>query len=115
MVGGLRVGHCKHLQVLESGATLVDVPGVHDSNAARGSVAEAYMKKCSHYLIVSPIKRAVNDRAAKARASGHTFFAYFYAPTGHQAVVLCCSCGAKACMHLHRISADYRLILLSTL
>ena len=53
------------LQVLASGAVLVDLPGTQDSNVARGSVAENYLKHCNAIWIVSPIIRAVNDRAAK--------------------------------------------------
>ena len=33
-----------HMQVLASGAVLVDLPGVRDANAARGQVAENYLK-----------------------------------------------------------------------
>ena len=33
--------------VLESGAVLVDLPGVHDSNPARAAVARKYMRKCT--------------------------------------------------------------------
>ena len=32
---------------LETGAVIVDLPGVHDSNAARAAVAENYMKQCT--------------------------------------------------------------------
>ena len=32
---------------LSTGAVIVDLPGVHDSNAARAAVAEGYMKRCS--------------------------------------------------------------------
>ncbi|KAK9813950.1 hypothetical protein WJX73_006361 [Symbiochloris irregularis] len=51
--------------VLETGAVLLDLPGTQDSNAARGAVAEAYLKSCNAIWIVSVITRAVNDRAAK--------------------------------------------------
>lgn len=30
-----------------SGAVIVDLPGVHDSNAARAAVAAGYMKQCT--------------------------------------------------------------------
>ena len=53
------------MQVLESGAILVDLPGTQDSNAARGAVAETYLKNSNAIWIVSVITRAVNDRAAK--------------------------------------------------
>ena len=50
---------------LETGATIVDLPGVHDANAARAAVAEGYLKQCSGLWIVAPAIRAVGDKAAK--------------------------------------------------
>ena len=75
---------------LETGAVIVDLPGVHDANAARAAVAEGYMlvtslssclscslagmithcayhsrKQCTGLWIVAPIIRAVDDKAAK--------------------------------------------------
>lgn len=50
---------------LSTGAVIVDLPGVHDSNAARAAVAENYMKECTGLWIVAPINRAVDDKAAK--------------------------------------------------
>ncbi|KAL8939228.1 MAG: hypothetical protein Q9216_003474 [Gyalolechia sp. 2 TL-2023] len=50
---------------LSRGAVLVDLPGTHDSNAARAAVAESYMKQTTGLWIVTPINRAVDDRAAK--------------------------------------------------
>ncbi|SMR60840.1 unnamed protein product [Zymoseptoria tritici ST99CH_1E4] len=50
---------------LSTGAVIVDLPGVHDSNAARAAVAEGYMKQTSGLWIVAPINRAVDDKAAK--------------------------------------------------
>lgn len=44
--------------VLNSGAILVDLPGVKDSNAARAKVAENYLMNCNQIAIVAPIKRA---------------------------------------------------------
>lgn len=44
---------------LSTGAVIVDLPGVHDSNAARAAVAEGYMKQCTGLWIVAPINRAV--------------------------------------------------------
>ena len=32
---------------LKTGAIVVDLPGVHDSNAARAAVAARYLKKCT--------------------------------------------------------------------
>ncbi len=33
--------------VLSTGAVIVDLPGVQDSNTARAAVAERYMKQCT--------------------------------------------------------------------
>lgn len=63
--------HCRS-QALATGATIVDLPGVHDANAARAAVAEGYMKQCSGLWIVAPIIRAVDDKAAK-NLLGQTF------------------------------------------
>ncbi|KAK4163169.1 hypothetical protein QBC43DRAFT_67836 [Cladorrhinum sp. PSN259] len=51
---------------LVTGAVLVDLPGVQDSNAARAAVAENYMKACTGLWIVAPITRAVDDKTAKS-------------------------------------------------
>jgi len=59
-------------EALSTGAVIVDLPGVHDSNAARAAVAEGYMKNCTGLWIVAPINRAVNDKAAKSLL-GDTF------------------------------------------
>lgn len=52
--------------VLSTGLVLVDLPGVSDANAARASVAEGYMKQCIGLWIVTPITRAVDDKAAQS-------------------------------------------------
>ncbi|KAK0643251.1 hypothetical protein B0T16DRAFT_391805 [Cercophora newfieldiana] len=51
---------------LATGACLVDLPGVQDSNAARAAVAANYMKACTGLWIVAPINRAVDDKTAKS-------------------------------------------------
>ncbi|KAI1372650.1 hypothetical protein F4677DRAFT_431751 [Hypoxylon crocopeplum] len=51
---------------LSTGALIVDLPGVQDSNAARAAVAEKYMKSCTGLWIVAPITRAVDDKTAKS-------------------------------------------------
>ncbi|KAK3687321.1 hypothetical protein B0T22DRAFT_497814 [Podospora appendiculata] len=51
---------------LATGACLVDLPGVQDSNAARAAVAANYMKACTGLWIVAPITRAVDDKTAKS-------------------------------------------------
>lgn len=52
-------------KMLSTGTVLVDLPGVQDSNAARSAVAERFRAECSSAWIVSPINRAVDDKAAK--------------------------------------------------
>lgn len=66
---------------LSTGAVIVDLPGVHDSNAARAAVAEGYMKQCTGLWIVAPINRAVDDKAAKTLL-GDTFVSL--TGSGHQ-------------------------------
>lgn len=44
-------------EVLATGCTLVDLPGVADSNNARAAIAKDYMKKCNFFWIVAPIIR----------------------------------------------------------
>ena len=51
--------------MLSTGACLVDLPGVRDSNAARAKVAERYLQNCNQIAIVASIKRAVDDGTAK--------------------------------------------------
>ena len=41
-------------RALATGAVIVDLPGVHDANAARAAVAEGYMKQCTGLWIVAP-------------------------------------------------------------
>ncbi|KAL6306643.1 Dynamin family-domain-containing protein [Sparassis latifolia] len=50
---------------LSTGALLVDLPGVADSNAARNNIAKDYMKKCDCVWILAPITRAVDDKTAR--------------------------------------------------
>ena len=52
-------------EALSTGAILVDLPGVFDSNAARVAVAEESMKRCSAHWIVAPINRAADDKVAR--------------------------------------------------
>lgn len=51
---------------LSTGAVIVDLPGVQDSNAGRAAVAQQYMKACTGLWIVAPINRAVDDKTAKS-------------------------------------------------
>ncbi|KAG4025453.1 hypothetical protein MFRU_058g00360 [Monilinia fructicola] len=52
--------------VLSTGAVIVDLPGVHDSNAARAAVAAGYTKQCTGLWVCAPINRAVDDKAARS-------------------------------------------------
>ncbi|KAJ3577378.1 hypothetical protein NPX13_g3190 [Xylaria arbuscula] len=51
---------------LSTGAVIVDLPGVQDSNAARAAVAVNYMKSCTGIWVVAPITRAVDNKTAKS-------------------------------------------------
>ena len=52
-------------EVLQTGAVLVDAPGVHDDNGARDRVVKEHLKDADMIWIVSNINRAVNDKTAK--------------------------------------------------
>ncbi|KAJ8302939.1 hypothetical protein KUTeg_019335 [Tegillarca granosa] len=58
----MRIPNC---DVCSSGAVLVDLPGVRDSNAARDKIARDYLKKCTTVWVVSSIHRAIDDKTAK--------------------------------------------------
>lgn len=75
---------------LSTGAVIVDLPGVHDSNAARAAVAESYMKQCTGLWIVAPINRAVDDKAAKTLL-GNTFKRQLKYDGTYSAVTFICS------------------------
>ncbi|KAI1281346.1 hypothetical protein F5Y07DRAFT_395830 [Xylaria sp. FL0933] len=51
--------------ILATGAVIVDLPGVKDSNAARAAVAGKYIERCDGLWVVSMIHRAVDDKAAQ--------------------------------------------------
>ncbi|XP_052818368.1 nuclear GTPase SLIP-GC-like [Mya arenaria] len=62
----------KHVRLLmprcdacSSGTTLVDLPGMRDSNAARDKIAKNYLKNCTAIWVVSRIHRAIDDKTAK--------------------------------------------------
>ena len=75
---------------LATGAVIVDLPGVHDANAARAAVAEGYMKQCFGLWIVAPIYRAVDDKAAKSLL-GESFKRQLKMDGGCGAVTFICS------------------------
>ncbi|KAL3860604.1 hypothetical protein ACJMK2_010702 [Sinanodonta woodiana] len=58
----LRLPNCN---VCRTGAVLVDLPGVRDSNAARDKIARDYLKTCSAIWVVSAIHRAIDDKTAQ--------------------------------------------------
>ncbi|KAI9662199.1 MAG: hypothetical protein M1829_006181 [Trizodia sp. TS-e1964] len=75
---------------LATGAVVVDLPGVHDSNAARAAVAQGYIKQCTGLWIVAPINRAVDDKAAKTLL-GDSFKRQLKMDGGYSAVSFICS------------------------
>ncbi|EME49943.1 hypothetical protein DOTSEDRAFT_50105 [Dothistroma septosporum NZE10] len=75
---------------LSTGAVIVDLPGVHDMNAARAAVAEGYMKECTGLWILAPINRAVDDKAAKTLL-GNTFKRQLKFDGTYNAVTFICS------------------------
>ena len=77
-------------QALSTGAVIVDLPGVHDSNAARAAVAQGYMKQCTGLWIVAPINRAVDDKAAKTLL-GDSFKRQLKYDGGFSSVTFICS------------------------
>lgn len=77
-------------EALSTGAVVVDLPGVHDSNAARAAVAERYIQQCSGLWIVAPITRAVDDKAAK-NLMGSAFKRQLKYDGNYSAVTFICS------------------------
>lgn len=80
---------CKS-SALRTGAVIVDLPGVHDANAARAAVAEGYMKQCTGLWILAPITRAVDDKAAKSLL-GESFKRQLKMDGGFNSVTFICS------------------------
>ena len=48
--------------VLATGAVLVDLPKNADANVARASIAQNYLAKCQHILIVSNCTKVVDNQ-----------------------------------------------------
>jgi hypothetical protein len=48
--------------ILENGLCLVDLPGNHDTNAARSAVAAKFTKDLSMCCVVAPAKRASSEK-----------------------------------------------------
>ncbi|XP_038652404.1 uncharacterized protein LOC119965715 [Scyliorhinus canicula] len=51
--------------VLRTGAVLVDLPGIRDSNTARNNIAKEYLTNCDAVWIVANVTRAIDDKTAK--------------------------------------------------
>lgn len=51
--------------LLKTGGVLVDAPGVNDDNSARDGLVKTYLKEADSIWIITPIKRAINDKTAK--------------------------------------------------
>ncbi|KAL3859762.1 hypothetical protein ACJMK2_009958 [Sinanodonta woodiana] len=47
--------------VCSSGASLVDLPGIRDSNPARNKIAKEFLKECHSVWVVNAMPRAIDD------------------------------------------------------
>ena len=56
-------------KALETGAVLVDLPGVADSCAARSEIAKQFMMDCTCFWIATPITRAIDDKVAHGKCA----------------------------------------------
>ena len=63
--------HCQS-PILATGAVLVDLPGVADTNAARCKIAGDYLKRADRIFVVSPITRAVSSKVARGKDDAHS-------------------------------------------
>jgi hypothetical protein len=77
-------------EVLKTGACIVDLPGVHDANAARAAVADGYMQNCTGLWIVAPITRAVDDKSAH-KLMGEGFRRQLLMDGGFSSISFICS------------------------
>ncbi|KAL8689796.1 MAG: hypothetical protein Q9218_004614 [Villophora microphyllina] len=75
---------------LSTGATLVDLPGLGDSNAGRSAVARQYIKRATSIWIVAPIIRAVDDETAKSLL-GESFKRQLIMDGGVKSITFICS------------------------
>ncbi|KAM7193284.1 hypothetical protein V8F20_008479 [Naviculisporaceae sp. PSN 640] len=76
--------------VLESGLVLVDLPGVHDSNAARSAVAARYIEECTGLWVIAAITRAVDDKSAQ-NLLGESFRRQLQIDGSYSAITFICS------------------------
>ncbi|RPA73485.1 hypothetical protein BJ508DRAFT_334018 [Ascobolus immersus RN42] len=89
-------------EVLKTGAVIVDLPGLQDSNKARMAVAESYMKKCNSLWIVAEVNRAANSQTANALLK-KTFDEQLYMDGGYQATsIICTKCDVVSASEMSR-------------
>ncbi|KAI5816791.1 hypothetical protein BZA77DRAFT_263802 [Pyronema omphalodes] len=77
-------------EVLKTGACIVDLPGVHDVNAARAAVAEGYIQNCTGLWVVAPITRAVDEKSAH-KLMGEGFRRQLLMDGGFSSISFICS------------------------
>ncbi|KAF3315541.1 hypothetical protein TWF173_003456 [Orbilia oligospora] len=75
--------------VLRTGAVLVDLPGIQDSNAARTSVANEYLEKADRVIIVSRLSRALDRKPTANLAKAH--FERQIESAGRKRITLVCT------------------------
>lgn len=54
--------------LLACGAILIDLPGIGDSNAARNSITQNYLRRADRVFIVAPIARVVSERTTNGKS-----------------------------------------------
>ena len=77
-------------RALASGAIIVDLPGVQDTNAARAAVADRYIKQCVSLWVTTPIKRAINDQVGR-NLLGESFKRQLRMDAGFDTVTFVCT------------------------
>ncbi|KAF3218989.1 hypothetical protein TWF679_000400 [Orbilia oligospora] len=75
--------------VLRTGAVLVDLPGIQDSNAARTGVANEYLEKADRVIIVSRLSRALDRKPTANLAKAH--FERQIQSAGRKRITLVCT------------------------
>ncbi|KAL3864908.1 hypothetical protein ACJMK2_006554 [Sinanodonta woodiana] len=54
-----------HSDVCSSGASLVDLPGIGDSNPARNKIAKEFLKECHSVWMINAMTRAIDDVSSR--------------------------------------------------
>ncbi|KAF3213734.1 hypothetical protein TWF106_009393 [Orbilia oligospora] len=75
--------------VLRTGAVLVDLPGIQDSNAARTGIANEYLEKADRVIIVSRLSRALDRKPTANLAKAH--FERQIQSAGRKRITLVCT------------------------